>query len=49
MLTIIAATVEAALTIFDDFLQAGKDAVSIRDMDGRPIDPDVLRSLIADK
>lgn len=45
VLTIVAATVEAALTLFDEWVQAGKEAVSIRDMEGNPIDPDTLRDM----
>ena len=48
-LTIVVPTVAAALKIFDDWINDGKEKVSIRDMDGRLIDPETLRSRIADE
>ena len=39
------ATVRQALAMFDQMLEDDRDQLSIRDMDGRKIDPDELRSL----
>lgn len=38
-----------ALKLFDELAPTGQDEVLIRDMDGRTVDPDTLRSAIADE
>ena len=44
-ITFVVATVRQALAMFDQMLEDDRDQLSIRDMDGRKIDPDELRSL----
>ena len=48
-LTIITATSVDALELFDELARTVRDEVLIRDMDGRTVDPDTLRSAIADE
>lgn len=48
-LTFVVATVRQALAMFDQMLQDGREDLSIRDMDGRKVDPDQLRSLTEDE
>jgi hypothetical protein len=47
-LTIVAATLVAALAVLDDMTRTAADEVLICDMDGHRIDPALLRSAIAD-
>ena len=45
-LTILAISPPEALRVFNELKKSGKDHISILDTDGRPIDPEALRSLI---
>ena len=47
-LTIVAPTSVAALKLFDELKRTAEGDVFIRDMDGHTIDPDALRSVIAE-
>jgi hypothetical protein len=44
-ITFVVASVRQALAMFDQMLEDARDELSICDMDGRKIDPDLLRSL----
>ena len=48
-LTIVTATSVDALKLFDELAPTARDEVLIRDMDGRTVDPDTLRSAIGDE
>ena len=48
-ITFVVATVRQALAMFDQMLEDARDELSICDMDGRKIDPDLLRSLTEDE
>jgi hypothetical protein len=48
-ITFVVATVRQALAMFDEMREDARDGLSIRDMDGRTIDPDQLRSLTEDE
>jgi len=43
-ITFVVATVRQALAMFDQMLEDAREDLSICDMDGRKIDPDLLRS-----
>jgi hypothetical protein len=47
-LTIVTSTSAAALKLFDEWKRTEDGEVFIRDMEGRTIDPEALRSVIAD-
>ena len=42
-ITFVVATVRQALAMFDEMREDAREDLSIRDMDGRRIDPDLLR------
>ena len=48
-ITFVVATVRQALAMFDQMLEDAREELSIRDMDGRTIDPDLLRPLSGDE
>ena len=48
-LTIVTPTSVDALKLFDELERTASGEVLIRDMDGRTVDPDALRSAIADE
>ncbi len=48
-ITFIVATVRQALAMFDQMLEDAREDLSICDMDGRKIDPDLLRSQTDDE
>ena len=48
-ITFVVASVRQALAMFDQMREDGREELSIRDMDGRTIDPDRLRSLTGDE
>lgn len=48
-ITFVVASVRQALAMFDQMLEDAKEELSIRDMDGKTIDPNLLRSLTDDK
>ena len=48
-LTIVTPTSADALKLFDELERTASGEVLIRDMDGRTVDPDALRSAIADE
>jgi hypothetical protein len=48
-LTIVTPTSADALKLFDELAPTARDEVLIRDMDGRTVDPETLRSAVADE
>ena len=44
-ITFVVASVQQALAMFDQMMEDARGELSICDMDGRKIDPDLLRSL----
>ena len=48
-ITFVVASVRQALAMFDQMLEDAKSELSICDMDGRKIDPNLLRSLTGDE
>ena len=48
-ITFVVATVRQALAMFDQMLEDAREELSICDMDGRKIDPDLLRSQADDE
>jgi hypothetical protein len=48
-ITFVVATVRQALAMFDQMLADAREDLSVCDMDGRKIDPDLLRSLAEER
>jgi len=48
-ITFVVASVRQALAMFDQMLEDAREELSIRDMDGRTIDLNLLRSLTEDE